>query len=160
MVRTKFLLTRLYHLHKQLFGNVSPALIPVRRREVGHAGQRVWMVGPEFRLASLHHLHVQLFGCVPPALIQVLRRWVGQAGQRGRMVRSLTEARISNTAKDDQQLSYAFLRKYRTCSVPRPMPASGNGPWPNVTCANIFFCFCVSTICCSRVSALAKLRTF
>ncbi len=31
---------RLHHLHFQRLGLVPPALVPVRRRQVGHAGQR------------------------------------------------------------------------------------------------------------------------
>ena len=34
-------LSHLHHVHLQLFGLLSPPLIPKRRRQVNHAGQRV-----------------------------------------------------------------------------------------------------------------------
>jgi hypothetical protein len=57
-----------------------------RESKVGHAAQRVGMIGSELRLASLHHLHLQLLGLVSPALVPVRRRQVGHAGQRRGMV--------------------------------------------------------------------------
>ena len=86
MVSPKLCLASLYHLHLQLLSLVPPALIPKRRRKVGHAYQRVGMVSPKLRLASLHHLHLQLLSLVPPALIPKRRRKVGHAYQRVGMV--------------------------------------------------------------------------
>jgi hypothetical protein len=47
--------SRLHHLHKQLFGLLSSPLIPKRRREVGHAGQRVEMLYSQHPLSHLCH---------------------------------------------------------------------------------------------------------
>jgi hypothetical protein len=66
MVRPELRLARLHHLHVQLLGRVPPVLFPVRRRQIGHTGQRGRMVRPELRLARFHHLHLQLLGRVPP----------------------------------------------------------------------------------------------
>jgi hypothetical protein len=74
MVHSQLRLARLHHLHKQLFRCLPPALIPVRRRQIGHAGQCGRMVHSQLRLARLYHLHVQLFRCLPPALILKRRR--------------------------------------------------------------------------------------
>src|SRR5271170_6521951 len=74
-------LSRLHHLHLQLFGLLPSSLIPVRRRQIGHAGQRVWMLLPQHPQTRLHHLHVQLFGLLPSSLIPVRRRQIGHAGQ-------------------------------------------------------------------------------
>lgn len=73
MVRSELRLPRLHYLHLYHFGLISSALVPVRRREVGHASQCGRMVRSELRL-PLHHLHEQLFGLRPAALISVCRR--------------------------------------------------------------------------------------
>jgi hypothetical protein len=51
-------LSRLYHLHEQLFGFLPSPLIPKRRRQVGYAGQRVWVFLAWQPLTSLYHLHL------------------------------------------------------------------------------------------------------
>src|SRR2546430_941469 len=61
--------TRLHHLHKQLFGLLPPPLIPKRRRQVGHAGQRGRMLFPKHPRTRLHHFHLQHFGLIQPPLI-------------------------------------------------------------------------------------------
>ena len=63
MLRPKHRLARLQHLHKQLLGLLPSALVAVRRRQVGHAGQRVWMLRPKHRLARLQQLYVHRFCC-------------------------------------------------------------------------------------------------
>jgi hypothetical protein len=54
----------LHHLHPQLFSCLPSALTPKRRRQIGHAAQRVGMVRSQLLLlllllARLHHLHLQ-----------------------------------------------------------------------------------------------------
>src|SRR3569833_2825643 len=53
-------LARLHTVFHQGQGICMAALIPIRRRQVGHTRQRLWMVGPKLDLANLHHLHLQL----------------------------------------------------------------------------------------------------
>ena len=43
-------------------------------------------------------------------------------------IQDLILALISNTAINNKQLSCILVNRYRTCSVPRPMQASGNAP--------------------------------
>ena len=53
MVIPELQLASLHHLHKQLLSLVPPALVPVRRRQVGHASERGGMVIPKLHLESL-----------------------------------------------------------------------------------------------------------
>ena len=73
-------LSRLHHLHLQLFGFLPPPLITVRQRQVGHAGQRVWMLVPKNALFRLYHLYKQLFSLLPLTLILIRRRQISHAG--------------------------------------------------------------------------------
>ena len=47
MIGPELLLASLHYLHLQLLSLFPPALVPKRRRKVGHAGQRRGMIGPE-----------------------------------------------------------------------------------------------------------------
>ncbi|KAJ5291565.1 hypothetical protein N7478_000816 [Penicillium angulare] len=44
MVRAELCLARLHDLHLELLGLIPQALIPVYRRDIGYARQRVWMI--------------------------------------------------------------------------------------------------------------------
>src|SRR5882724_9668128 len=48
-------LPRLHHQHLQLLGLLQPALVRVRRREVGHAPERLGMLLAKHPLPRLHH---------------------------------------------------------------------------------------------------------
>src|SRR3954469_4049147 len=52
-------------------GLLPSSLIPVRRRQIGHAGQRGGMLLPQHPQTRLHHFHLQLFGLLPSSLIPV-----------------------------------------------------------------------------------------
>src|SRR5882724_11135386 len=79
MLLAKHPLRRLHHHHIQLLGLLPPALVPVGRCEVGHAGKRVGMLFAKHPLPRLHHQHLQLLGLLPPALVPVRRHKVGNA---------------------------------------------------------------------------------
>ncbi|KAH8765314.1 hypothetical protein F5883DRAFT_522634 [Diaporthe sp. PMI_573] len=72
-----------YYLYLQLLGLFLSALVSllgllllalfhVYYCQIGHACQRVEMVGPEPRLTSLYYLYLQLLGLFLPALIALL----------------------------------------------------------------------------------------
>src|SRR3569833_1316965 len=81
-------MARLHTVFHQGQGICMAALIPIRRRQVGHTRQRRGMVHPEFLLPTLHHLFLQLLGLLPPALIPIRRRQVGHARERVGMIGS------------------------------------------------------------------------
>ena len=54
-------LSRLHHLHLHLLRLHPPSLIPIRRCQVGHTGQRGRMLCSQHSLSRLYHLHLQLF---------------------------------------------------------------------------------------------------
>ena len=88
MISPELRLASLYHLHLQVLSLIPPALVPVRRRQVGHASQRVGMIGPEPRLENLYHLHLQVLSLLPPALVRKRRRQVSHARRCGGIVES------------------------------------------------------------------------
>ena len=61
-------------LQNQRLGPTHPytvaatALVPVGRYQIAHAGQGVWMLGPEYCLRCLHHLYKKLFRLRPSSL--------------------------------------------------------------------------------------------
>jgi len=55
MLLAKHPLLRLYHQHIQLHRLLQPALVPVRRREITHARERVGMLSPSTRFFCLYH---------------------------------------------------------------------------------------------------------
>src|SRR5436305_1795804 len=61
MLCTKHPLSRLHHLHLQLFSLFLSALIPVRQRQVSLASLHGRMLYVKHPLSRLHHLHIQLF---------------------------------------------------------------------------------------------------
>jgi hypothetical protein len=75
-------LTRLHHLHLQLFRFLPSPLIAVRRRQISHTTQRGGMLLSQHPQTRLHHLHLQLFGLLPSPLIPVRRRQQAHTSKR------------------------------------------------------------------------------
>ncbi len=71
MIWPNSLCTKINDNLNQLDGLILPSLIPIRCCQIGHAGQRGWMLFFQHSLSRLHHLHVQLLGLIPPSLIPV-----------------------------------------------------------------------------------------